>query len=80
MTEANSLRPLAEIAAEVLRSQQQDSSGNQTILWLSHLRRYGNSPLSHVGTPSGTGINPQILLRRRCCIRFSLASSASSPH
>ena len=32
----------------------------------SHLRSYGNSPLSHVGTPSGTGINPQILLRRRC--------------
>src|ERR1019366_8167531 len=45
--------------------QQQDSSGDQTILWLSHLRSYGNSPLSHVGTPSGTGINPQILLRRR---------------
>src|ERR1019366_6119616 len=44
--------------------QQQDSSGNQTILWLPYLRSDGNSPISHLGTPTRAGINPQILLRR----------------
>ncbi len=45
--------------------QQQNSSGDQTILRFPHLQSHGNRPLSHVGTPPRTGINPQILLRRR---------------
>src|SRR5438552_1282360 len=45
-------------------SQQQNSSGDQTILRFSHLSRHGNRSLSHAGKTSRTRINPQILLRR----------------
>src|SRR5450432_2773618 len=45
--------------------QQQNPSGNQTILRLSYLRGYGNRPLSQLGTTPGTRITPQILLRRQ---------------
>ena len=37
----------------------------QTILRLLHLRNHGTGPPPNAGTTSRTGINPQILLRRR---------------
>src|ERR1035441_8521454 len=46
------------------RPQQQNPSGDQTILRLSHLRSHGNCPLSQLGAAPRTGISPQILLRR----------------
>src|ERR1039458_1755488 len=44
--------------------QQQTSCGDQTFLRFSHLRCHGNRPLSHVGSASGTGIDPQFLLSK----------------
>ena len=40
-------------------------ASDQTLVWLSHLRRYGNSPVPHVRPASRAGNNPQILLTRR---------------
>ena len=53
-----------EISKAPSRASQQNPSGNQTILWLSHIPGNGNRPLSQLGKTSGARINPQILLRR----------------
>ena len=61
------------------RSQQQNPSGDQTILWLPHLRSDGNRLISHARTTSGTGINPQILLRRLLSDWLPAPSTLSVP-
>src|SRR5208283_5376946 len=45
-------------------SEQQNPSGNQTIVWLPHLQRYGNSLVSQLRPAPRAGISPQILLTR----------------
>src|SRR5439155_8190413 len=54
--------------------EQQDSSGDQKVLWLSDLRCYGNSHVSHARPTARAGINPQILLTRRKWLPLSRAS------
>src|SRR5206468_10917628 len=46
-------------------SQQQNSSGDQTIVRIPYLRCDGNGLISHAREAPGTGISPQILLRKR---------------
>ena len=56
---------------------QQDSSGDQTLVWLSHLRRDGNSPLSRARPASRARVNPQILLTRQQSQRVALGGQAT---
>ena len=67
---ARMLRTHEEVALELVQGQgrnlqrcrrgleQQNPSGDQTLLRLPHLRCYGNSPVSHVRKTPGTGIYP----------------------
>jgi hypothetical protein len=45
--------------------QQQDTSGNLTIVRRSHLQSHGNGHVSQARNASRTRIYPKILLRRR---------------